>query len=133
MRLSAFLFAAALFGQQVDTIQNAGARAGASLNGAWQYLLDPYEAGYYDFHMKPIADGGLGSNRVPANKGDKYEIAFTAQTPTMQVPATGTHSVRSCCGTKGRSGSATRLTTRPMWVTGNSYGSAQPITTPSFT
>jgi beta-glucuronidase len=86
MRFSAFLFAAALFGQQVDTVQNIGARAGASLNGAWQYLLDPYEAGYYDFHMKPIADSGLGSNRQPANKSDKYEIAFTAQTPTLQVP-----------------------------------------------
>jgi beta-glucuronidase len=86
MRFSALLFTAALFGQQVDTIQNAGARAGANLNGAWQYLPDPYEAGYYDFHMKPIADGGLGSNRVPANKSDKYEIAFTAQTPALQVP-----------------------------------------------
>jgi beta-glucuronidase len=61
-------------------------RAGESLNGSWQYLLDPYEAGYYDFHMKPIADGGLGSNRVPANKGDKYELAFTKLTPTLQMP-----------------------------------------------
>jgi beta-glucuronidase len=87
MRLSAFLFfAAALYGQQVDTIQNAGGRAGASLNGAWQYLLDPYEAGYYDFHMKPIADGGLGSNRAPADKGDKYELAFNSLTPVLQVP-----------------------------------------------
>jgi beta-glucuronidase len=87
MRLSLLVFlSAALFGQQIDTIQNPGARAGASLNGAWQYLLDPYEAGYYDFHMKPIADGGLGSNRAPANKGDKYELAFNALTPTLQVP-----------------------------------------------
>jgi beta-glucuronidase len=82
------LFAAAgpSAAQQIDTIQNAGARAGQSLNGAWQYLLDPYEAGYWDFHMNPIPDGGLGSNRMPANRGDKYELAFTALTPTLQVP-----------------------------------------------
>jgi beta-glucuronidase len=86
MRLSAFFFTVALFGQQVDTIQNTGARGGVSLNGAWQYLLDPYEAGYYDFHMKPIADGGLGSDRTPKDKGDKYELAFNALTPTLQVP-----------------------------------------------
>jgi beta-glucuronidase len=72
--------------EPIDTIQNAGARAGISLNGAWQYLLDPYEAGYFDFHMHPISDGGLGSNREPTAKGDKYELAFTAVTPTLQVP-----------------------------------------------
>ena len=36
--------------------------------------------------MNPIRDGGLGSNREPANKGDKYELAFNAATPTLQVP-----------------------------------------------
>jgi beta-glucuronidase len=86
MRFSVFFFALSLLGQQLDTIQNAGARSGASLNGAWQYLLDPYNAGYYDFHMKPISDGGLGSNREPKDKGDKYELAFTALTSTLQVP-----------------------------------------------
>jgi beta-glucuronidase len=93
MRNSAFICAVAClvaavpaFGQPVDTIQNTRGRAGTSLDGAWQYLLDPYEAGYYDFHMKPIADGGLGSNRVTANKGDEYELAFTDLTPTLQVP-----------------------------------------------
>lgn len=70
----------------IDTIQNAGSRSHMSLNGAWQYLLDPYEAGYFDFHMNPIADGGLGANRTPTNKGDKYETAFTAATPTLAVP-----------------------------------------------
>src|SRR5215468_9728346 len=87
MRLSAFLLLAAVAAAQpAEPVQNPRARAGISLNGAWQYLLDPYDAGYFDFHMKPIADGGLGSNRVAADKGDKYELAFTALTPTLQVP-----------------------------------------------
>src|SRR5271169_3996526 len=88
MRLSGILlvlcFSAAA--QPAGTIQNTRGRAGASLNGAWQYLLDPYEAGYYDFHMNPIKDGGLGSNRMPENRGDRYELAFTALTPALQVP-----------------------------------------------
>jgi beta-glucuronidase len=81
-----FLLALPLAAQQIDTIQNPTARSTTSLNGAWQYLLDPYEAGYFDFHMNPIPDGGLGSGRTPTNKSDKYELAFTAATPTLQVP-----------------------------------------------
>jgi beta-glucuronidase len=90
MRISAFVFlvlaAAASRAQQTDLIQNASARQGASLNGRWQALLDPYEAGYYDFHLNPIKDGGLGANRVPENKGDKFELAFLPATATLAVP-----------------------------------------------
>ena len=73
-------------GGPADRYHSSGGRAGISLNGAWQYLLDPYEAGYFDFHMHPMRDGGLGSNREPADKGDNYELAFTAATPTLHVP-----------------------------------------------
>jgi beta-glucuronidase len=80
------LAAAASRAQQIDTIQNPSARQGASLDGKWQTIMDPYQAGYYDFHLNPIPGGGLGANRVPANKGDKYELAFLPATPTLQVP-----------------------------------------------
>jgi beta-glucuronidase len=90
MRISVFvllsLAAAASRAQQPDLIQNPAARHGASLDGTWQYLMDPYEAGYLDFHLNPIKDGGLGANRVPRDKGDKYELAFLPVTPTLQVP-----------------------------------------------
>lgn len=90
MRISAFIFfaLAALGGraQQLELIQNPAARQGASLNGRWQSIIDPYEAGYYDFHLNPIKDGGLGANKLPANKGDKYELAFLPGTPSLQVP-----------------------------------------------
>ena len=72
--------------QQIDLIQNPSARQGTSLNGRWQTLMDPYEAGYYDFHLNPIPDGGLGANRVPKDKGDKYELTFLPATPALQVP-----------------------------------------------
>src|ERR1039457_4323723 len=85
--------------QQIDLIQNPPARqhpalpnpppprGAGSLNGRWQTIMDPYQAGYYDFHLNPIKDGGLGANRVPANKGDKYELAFLPATPSLQVPS----------------------------------------------
>ena len=92
MRLSVFVplalavAAAVASAQQPDLIQNPAARHGASLDGRWQYLMDPYEAGYLDFHLNPIKDGGLGANRVPRDKGDKYELAFLPATPALEVP-----------------------------------------------
>jgi len=80
------LVARAAQAQPIDTIQNAAARQSVSLDGAWQVLLDPYEAGYYDFHLNPIRDGGLGANRSPVDKSDKFELAFLPTTPTLQVP-----------------------------------------------
>ena len=92
MRFS--LFAAAILvaaaapspAEPVELIQNPAARRGLSLNGPWQILVDPYEAGYYDFHLNTIKDGGLGSNRAPEGKSDRYEITFLPVTPTLQVP-----------------------------------------------
>ena len=90
MRISVFVFvvlaAAASRAQQIELIQNPSARQGVSLNGRWQALMDPYEAGYYDFHLNPMKDGGLGANRAPADKGDKFELAFLPATPTLAVP-----------------------------------------------
>src|SRR5579863_6254182 len=90
MRLSGFMFlalaAVACRAQQMELIQNPSARQGASLNGRWQALMDPYEAGYYDFHLNPLKDGGLGADRAPADKGDKFELAFLPATPTLAVP-----------------------------------------------
>jgi len=87
LRLAFFALAgAALWGQPIGTIQNPSGRQSLSLNGPWQILIDPYEAGYYDFHLNPIRDGGLGAGREPAGKSDKFELAFLPNTPTLQVP-----------------------------------------------
>jgi beta-glucuronidase len=34
-------------------IQNAGAYESLSLNGAWNYIVDVQEEGYYDYRMNP--------------------------------------------------------------------------------
>ncbi len=82
----ALLWGGALCAQTPNLIQNAAGRQGFSLNGSWNYLMDPYEAGYYDFHLNPIPGGGLGANQEPAGKGDKSELAFLPDTPKLQVP-----------------------------------------------
>ena len=62
------------------------ARQNLSLNGPWKIIVDPYEAGYYDFHLNPLRDGGLGADRVPANKSDRLELTFMPNSATLQVP-----------------------------------------------
>ncbi len=94
MRISAAIVLAALLAasagparsQQVELIQNVSARAGQSLNGPWQFLIDPYDAGYVDFHLNPLKDGGLGAGREPGGIGDKFELGFLPAAPTLQVP-----------------------------------------------
>jgi len=76
----------ACYAQPGGLVQNASARQNLSLNGPWKFIIDPYEAGYWDFHLHPIPDGGLGANRVPAGKSDHEELTFLPATPTLQVP-----------------------------------------------
>jgi beta-glucuronidase len=76
----------ACYAQQIGLVQNASARQNLSLNGPWKTIVDPYEAGYYDFHLNPIPGGGLGADRVPANKSDRLELTFVPNAATLQVP-----------------------------------------------
>jgi len=76
----------ACYSQDTALVQNPSARRNLSLNGPWKIIVDPYEAGYYDFHLNPIRDGGLGANKSPAGKSDRLELTFLPNAPTLQVP-----------------------------------------------
>ncbi|HUK16858.1 MAG TPA: glycoside hydrolase family 2 TIM barrel-domain containing protein [Bryobacteraceae bacterium] len=88
MKLSLALIcvlAGALHAQPVELVQNAAARDGLSLNGAWQTILDPYESGYYDYRYQPQKDGGYGANKKPQSPSELVEYDFdTAE--RLQVP-----------------------------------------------
>jgi beta-glucuronidase len=71
--------------EPLHLIQNAAARPGFSLAGLWQTIVDPYEAGYYDYRYQPRADGGFGANQKPKNPGDLVEYNFDTA-PRLQVP-----------------------------------------------
>lgn len=80
-----FCFCYPVVAQQPELIQNAGARSGVSLDGSWQAIVDPYEAGYYDYRYKPYADGGFGANRKPKSKSEFVEYNFD-NSEHLQVP-----------------------------------------------
>jgi beta-glucuronidase len=70
--------------QPLEMIQNASARPGMSLAGAWHTIVDPYESGYYDYRYKVRKDG-FGTNEQPKTPGDLIEYNFDAS-PLLQVP-----------------------------------------------
>jgi beta-glucuronidase len=77
--------AAALPAQSLAPIQNAAAREGLSLNGAWQAIVDPYESGYYDYRYQPQKDGGFAANKKPKDPGELVEYDFDTAA-RLQVP-----------------------------------------------
>ncbi|MBN1780432.1 beta-glucuronidase [bacterium] len=56
-------------------IINVDGRQTLSLNGKWQYIVDPYELGYYDYRYKPDPNGWF-KNAKPRNKWDRVEYSF---------------------------------------------------------
>ncbi|MBC7486330.1 MAG: beta-glucuronidase [Cytophagaceae bacterium] len=76
---------------QDNILINAYNRPSTSLNGAWSYIVDPYETGYYDYRYTPhdqSANPGNGAfylNAKPKDKTDMIEYDFD-QSPTMQIP-----------------------------------------------
>ncbi|MCX6267342.1 MAG: beta-glucuronidase [Bacteroidetes bacterium] len=78
------------FGQPL-LIQNISKRAILSLNGKWNYIIDPYEMGYYDYRTKPYdenpkpQDRAFYTNTKPKDKTERIEYDFD-KSPTLLVP-----------------------------------------------
>lgn len=71
-------------------IQNIHARQHQSLNGRWNYIIDPYETGFYDYRRQPFdasasGKGGYFDDRTQVGKGELVEYNFDLS-PTMTVP-----------------------------------------------
>lgn len=72
------------------TIQNIDSRNNLSLNGEWNYILDPYKMGYLDYRQEPFdasltGKGGFYENITNPKKNEKVEYNFNAE-PTLTVP-----------------------------------------------
>ena len=75
---------------QVSSIQNIQSRKILSLNGKWNYIVDPYENGYYDYRHDPFdqsksGSGGFYDDKVQKNKTELIEYNFDLS-PQMNVP-----------------------------------------------
>jgi len=71
-------------------IQNIHARQHQSLNGRWNYIIDPYETGFYDYRRQPFdasagGKGGYFDDRTQVGKGELVEYNFDLS-PSMTVP-----------------------------------------------
>ncbi|MGN7989684.1 glycoside hydrolase family 2 protein [Pedobacter sp. 22226] len=75
---------------QVTAIQNIQGRKIQSLNGKWNYIIDPYENGYYDYRHDPFDQsktgaGGYFDDKVQKDKSELIEYDFD-HSPQMNVP-----------------------------------------------
>src|SRR5438045_5302929 len=80
-------FAIPFFGQQ-GLIANIPARKTMSLNGKWQYIIDPYETGFYDYRYQEKNEDdkdAYWNSDVPQNKTDRKEHGYNNKY-TLTVP-----------------------------------------------
>jgi beta-glucuronidase len=76
---------------QEDLIINTYNRPSKSLNGQWNYIIDPYENGFYNYryeafdNFKSPGKGAYFMNSKPENKSDLVEYDFDTS-DKIQVP-----------------------------------------------
>ncbi len=68
----------------IPLVQNISAYESLSLNGAWNYIVDVQEEGYYDYRMN-LNRWGFFLNAKPQRPEDLIEYDFD-KSPTMQIP-----------------------------------------------
>ncbi|MFL5810399.1 MAG: glycoside hydrolase family 2 protein [Flavisolibacter sp.] len=67
------------FFAQSPLITNLSSRKKQSLNGPWQYIIDPYETGFYDYRYQEKNQNdreAYWSTDVPENKTDRKEHGY---------------------------------------------------------
>ncbi|MFZ5893080.1 MAG: glycoside hydrolase family 2 protein [Myxococcota bacterium] len=69
----------------VALIQNVHARKYKSLNGAFRFIVDPYENGYYDYRREPHKTEGYFANKKANSKSDRIEYDFD-RSESLSVP-----------------------------------------------
>ncbi|KAA6335803.1 Beta-glucuronidase [termite gut metagenome] len=75
-----------LFMQAQETIlQNVYARDYQNLNGSWNYIIDPFDMGYYDYRLKE-SPNGFFKNKKAQHKADLVEYNFDTA-PLMLIPS----------------------------------------------
>ena len=70
---------------QVRLVQNADARAGVSLDGDWQAIVDPFDVGYRNIFDEPTPDRWFARDARPAERWDRVEYSFDDSDP-LRVP-----------------------------------------------
>ena len=80
--LLSFLFS--IQGYAQESFMTLGERKSISLDGSWNYIVDPYENGYYNYRWEPNPNGYF-KNEKSKNKWDHIEYNFDIS-DTLTVP-----------------------------------------------
>ncbi|RYY28603.1 MAG: beta-glucuronidase [Sphingobacteriaceae bacterium] len=86
------IWAATTFAQN-KLITNIPNRKSVSLNGTWQYIIDPYETGFYDYRYKELNEkngNAYWTTDIPANKTELNEHRYQEKN-ALQVPGDWNH------------------------------------------
>lgn len=78
---------------QVNLISNIDARKSLDLNGKWQYIVDPYETGFYDYRYKELNEknpDAYWNTDVQANRTEKKEHGYIDKY-SLAVPGDWNH------------------------------------------
>ena len=78
---------------QTNLINNIHARKTTSLNGKWQYIVDPYETGFYDYRYQEKREkdpDAYWNTDVPKNKTDRKEHGYSNKY-SLNVPGDWNH------------------------------------------
>lgn len=73
---------------QQNLVANIPSRKTISLNGKWQYIIDPYETGFYDYRWQEKSETdreAYWNSDVPVNKTDRKEHGYSNKY-TLNVP-----------------------------------------------
>jgi len=79
------------FADNNSLIQNVQGRNSTTLNGKWNYIIDPYETGYYDYRYMPFdqmsnpGNGAFFLDKKQTDKSELIEYSFD-KSPTLWVP-----------------------------------------------
>ena len=71
---------------QDTLIQHITGRRVESLDGAWQYLIDPYGTGYYDYRHQPLTRGGYLRGQATQGFYSQFVEYDFDHAPSLQVP-----------------------------------------------
>src|SRR5690349_4183389 len=75
---------------QPGPVQNNKSRVLLSLNGKWNYIVDPYENGFYDYRREAFdasasGKGGFFDDKTNTEKSELIEYNFD-YSPALNVP-----------------------------------------------
>ncbi|MBC7845990.1 MAG: beta galactosidase jelly roll domain-containing protein [Flavobacterium sp.] len=81
----AFLMGGLIMAQEVPLVANVFARNNISLNGKWNYVIDPLENGYYDYRLMPFQTNGFFENKKAV--GQELVEYNLDTSPIMDIPS----------------------------------------------